>query len=431
MVAANPGAEARTATIAGCDGQPFTIRQAGRTAATGRYTPGDFDGDGRADLVIARRSPRFSAFPYPPDDVYVLQSGSNYDYAGALHILPAGGGYESRPGIGDFDGDGRADLASLQGKLVRRVSTDGYGAATATSYHPPAIAFGSVALTAGFDVTGKSALTLFSSAGNWEDAGAWLRTIPGAHALGPGRRPADRGRLRRRSRGRCGGVASERRPVVSPLLREQLRAGEQPIVSVGAERRLADHRRHRRRRRERPRGLAAVDRHMDILPSGSGFNPQSAVAYQWGRDGDIPVPADYDGDDRTDLGVWRPSTGTWYLRFSSTGYAYANARAIQWGNAALNDRPVTPTTVVTPSSIRTGFCEGQSYRPGDHVFCTVEVTPGANPDSTGLAALADFRFLGGTRCGRNRRVCRLRPAAAGVRFEFHHSGEHAAGSHHV
>src|ERR1051325_6368399 len=33
----------------------------------------------------------------------------------------------------------------------------------------------------------------------------------------------------------------------------------------------------------------------------------------FGQDGDIPVPADWDGDGKIDLAVFRPQTGAWYL----------------------------------------------------------------------------------------------------------------------
>jgi hypothetical protein len=37
-------------------------------------------------------------------------------------------------------------------------------------------------------------------------------------------------------------------------------------------------------------------------------------SYVWGAAGDIPVNGDYNGDGTTDVAVWRPSNGRWYLR---------------------------------------------------------------------------------------------------------------------
>jgi hypothetical protein len=40
----------------------------------------------------------------------------------------------------------------------------------------------------------------------------------------------------------------------------------------------------------------------------------SPTAVTWGQSGDVPVPGDYNGDGTTDIAVFRPSTGAWYLR---------------------------------------------------------------------------------------------------------------------
>ncbi|HEX6289117.1 MAG TPA: hypothetical protein VFZ66_07990, partial [Herpetosiphonaceae bacterium] len=52
-----------------------------------------------------------------------------------------------------------------------------------------------------------------------------------------------------------------------------------------------------------------------IIPSSTG----NAYAQQWGLNGDVPVPGDYDGDGRSDRAVWRPSEGMWYIVHSSSG----------------------------------------------------------------------------------------------------------------
>jgi hypothetical protein len=55
---------------------------------------------------------------------------------------------------------------------------------------------------------------------------------------------------------------------------------------------------------------------------------------QWGAPGDVPVPGDYDGDGKTDIAVWRPGDGNWYITRSSD----AGVVVTQWG--VVNDIPV-------------------------------------------------------------------------------------------
>ncbi|CAN5903873.1 hypothetical protein BH11MYX4_BH11MYX4_38140 [soil metagenome] len=52
-----------------------------------------------------------------------------------------------------------------------------------------------------------------------------------------------------------------------------------------------------------------------------------ARVVRWGENGDVPITADFDGDGRADITVWRPTTGEWWTIRRSTG---ATTRTV-WG----------------------------------------------------------------------------------------------------
>ena len=68
----------------------------------------------------------------------------------------------------------------------------------------------------------------------------------------------------------------------------------------------------------------------------SSTNFTTYISQQWGATADTPVPGDYDGDGRTDPAIYRPATGFWYVQLSSTNFTTYIGQ--QWG--ATTDTPV-------------------------------------------------------------------------------------------
>lgn len=62
-------------------------------------------------------------------------------------------------------------------------------------------------------------------------------------------------------------------------------------------------------------------------------------AAQFGQMGDVPAAADYDGDGKADFAVFRQSNGNWYKQLSSGGFS-----AVQFG---LNgDVPIASAAIL-------------------------------------------------------------------------------------
>lgn len=81
------------------------------------------------------------------------------------------------------------------------------------------------------------------------------------------------------------------------------------------------------------------------------LNPSDKRAFQWGMQGDLPVPGRYfAGSSRSQLAIYRPSTGTFWALDPGNG----QYRALQWGSAT--DIPVVGdfngAGVITPAVFR-------------------------------------------------------------------------------
>lgn len=116
--------------------------------------------------------------------------------------------------------------------------------------------------------------------------------------------------------------------------------------------------------------------------------PGGFITFPYGTAGDIPVPGDYDADGFTDYGVWRPSTGRWYVASGAVPSATLVA-AVPWGQ--YGDCPVPGRVEVgSPGTMRLNV-----FRPSNGVWYVNKLLDGSSGTESAFAfgAYGDLPFI--------------------------------------
>lgn len=313
-----------------------TIRRAAVPASpgSGMRVPfaADIDGDGSDELLLFSRSDSHLA-------TFTAELVSRIDDTDAatriirFHLARAGAGQPVVPYVGDFDGDGRADLGARIGAEAKAELRSSSG----MIFTAPTLDTGS-----------------FSGVGRCEGQGDAL--IVGARHTGVLRALFPNGTSTAFQVGLEGGLplrglldlqVQRSRSVARSQLGDTGNAGRgvravlraeggtvrwlQEVTGGGA--RMYPPLPHRFSYRGfgdfdgAPGGaLYSFADGLWILQKESG-----AESVRWGVAGDVPVPGDYDGDGRDELAVYRPVDASWWIYFRNGEGRGEAGRSLAWG----------------------------------------------------------------------------------------------------
>ena len=230
-----------------------------------RNTVGDFDADGKRDLAIYRQS---------SGDWFVFGTATGFQTR--TFGAPAASGLGDIPVPRDFDGDGKADLA-----IYRQSTGEWFIFGSATGFQtrtfgaPAASGLGDIPVPDDFDGDGKADLAIYrQSTGDWFISGSatgfQTRTFGAPAATGLGDIPVP-------------GDFDGDGKVDLAIYRQ----------STGD---------------------------WFIFGTATGFQTRTFGAPVATGFGDVPVPGDFDGDGKADLAIYRQSTGDWFVFGSATGF---------------------------------------------------------------------------------------------------------------
>jgi hypothetical protein len=266
----------------------FIATFAGRIITTG---PVDFDGDGTTDIGIYRQS---------TGTWYILESSRGYNITNALSVTWGNPALFDIPATGDFDGDGKTDIAVYRqstGEWFILTSSTGYSynKAIIVAWGRPSL--GDQPVVGDFDGDGKADIAIYRPG-----SGQWFILTSSSNYSSS-------------MIITWGNSAFNDQPVVGDFDGD----GKTDIAI------------YRQSTGE-----------WFILTSSTGYSYNNSIVVMWGCPslGDQPVVGDYDGDGRADIAVYRPSSGQWFILTSSSGYSSNSYLTTTWGNPSLNDSPV-------------------------------------------------------------------------------------------